>query len=288
MNAGAMRLWSEYRKERVAVVGMAIVAILLGASFVSHWIAPQNPYDLASLNLAHTQLPPLTAIDGAYYLLGTDAQGRDLLSAVMYGLRVSFTVAFSSAAAALTIGTLLGLTAAFRGGAVDAALMRLVDMHLAIPTILVALFLLAVFGRGIDKVILALIIVQWAYYARTVRASALSESAKDYVAATRVLRLPMMRVILRHVLPNCLPPLMVIAAIQLAHAVMLEATLSFLGLGVSITQPSLGMLIANGFEFLISGNYWISVLPGCFLLLTIVALNMVADRLRTIFNPRLR
>jgi peptide/nickel transport system permease protein len=288
MSPGLAAFWRAFRKEPSAVVGLVIATALLVTAAFCPWLMPQNPYDLMKLNLMHTQLPPLTRIDGTLYLLGTDAQGRDILSGVFYGLRISFLVAFSSAAMALVIGTLAGLIAAYRGGAVEAALMRLVDMQLSFPTILVALFLLAVFGRGVDKVIIALVVVQWAYYARTVRGVALSENAKDYVAAARVLRLPMLRVILRHVLPNCLPPVMVIATIQLAHAIMLEATLSFLGLGVSVTQPSLGLLISNGFEFLISGKYWISVLPGCALLLTILSLNLVADHLRSLFNPRLR
>ena len=221
------------------------------------------------------------------YWLGTDAQGRDMLSAIFYGLRISLAVAVTSVLIALTSGTLIGLYAAYLGGRFDAVVMRIVDLQLSFPTILVALILLAVLGKGVGNVMLALIIVQWAFYARTARGVALSESNKEYIEACRCLALSKMRIVLVHLLPNCLPPLIVVATLQVAGAISLEATLSFLGLGLPVTQPSLGLLISNGFEYLLSGNPTISVLPGVALLVTVVSINLVGDELRDILNPHL-
>ena len=220
------------------------------------------------------------------YWLGTDGQARDVLSAIFYGLRTSLMVGGISVAAALAIGGIVGLAAAYFGGWIDALLMRIVDIQLSFPAILVALILLAILGKGIDKVIIALIVVQWAYFARAARGAALVERAKEYVEAAQCMALGWPRVLLRHMLPNCMPPLIVIATIDLAHAIALESTLSFLGVGVPVTEPSLGMLIANGFEFMLSGHYWISFFPGIALALAIVGINLVGDHLRDILNPR--
>lgn len=222
------------------------------------------------------------------YWLGTDDQGRDMLSGIFYGLRISLTVALSSVIIALTIGTFLGLCAAYYGGRTDALIMRLVDLQLSFPTILIALILLAILGKGVFNVMLALVVVQWALYARTARGVALAERRKEYVESALCLGLSTPRVILAHILPNCLPSLIVIATLEVAHAISLEATLSFLGLGLPITKPSLGLLISNGFDYLLSGYPWISVLPGIALLITVFAINLVGDRLRDILNPRLR
>jgi len=189
---------------------------------------------------------------------------------------------------AVTIGVALGLAAAYFGGWVDAVVMRIADIQLSFPAILVALVLLATLGQGVGKIIFALVMVQWAYYARTVRSSALVERQKEYVEAARVLALSQPRIVFRHLLPNCLPPLIVVATVQVAHAISLEATLSFLGLGLPITEPSLGLLISNGFQYLLSGKYWISFYPGVALLVTIMAINLVADQLRDVLNPRLK
>jgi peptide/nickel transport system permease protein len=210
-----------------------------------------------------------------------------MLSAIFYGLRISLGVGISATLAAVAIGLSLGLIAAYAGGKTDSLIMRLVDLQLSFPAILVALVLLAVLGQGVDKVIIALIAVQWAYYARTVRSTALVERNKEYVEAARCLRLSPARILFRHILPNCLPPLIVVATVQVAHAISLEAALSFLGLGLPITQPSLGLLISNGFSYLLSGKYWISFYPGVALLLTIMSINLVADHLRDVLNPRL-
>ena len=221
------------------------------------------------------------------FLLGTDEAGRDLFSAILYGLRISIFVGVSSAVIGAVIGSSLGLAAAYFGGRTDHVIMRLVDLQLSFPTILIALVLLATLGQGIDKVLIALVVVQWAYYARTVRGVALSENAKDYVAAAKSQGLPPLRIMFRHVLPNCLPPLLVILTVQTAHSITLEATLSFLGLGLPKTQPSLGLLIANGFEFMLSREYWISIYPGLALLFLVLTINLVGDRLRDVFNPRM-
>lgn len=222
------------------------------------------------------------------YWLGTDAQGRDMLSAIFYGLRISLAVAVTSVFVALTIGTVIGLFAAYFGGRFDALVMRVVDLQLSFPTILVALILLVVLGKGVGNVMLALVIVQWAFYARTARGVALAERQKDYIAAGQCLALSTPRLVLVHLLPNCLPSLIVIATLQVAGAISLEATLSFLGLGLPVTEPSLGLLIANGFEYLLSGYPWISMLPGFALLITVVSINLVGDELRDILNPRLQ
>jgi peptide/nickel transport system permease protein len=219
---------------------------------------------------------------------GTDDQGRDMLSAMIYGLRISLGVGVVSTVLALLIGSSLGLLAAYYGGRTETLLMRLVDLQLSFPAILVALILLAVLGRGVDKVVIALVIVQWAYYARTIRGAALVERGKEYIEAARCLALGDGRILFRHLLPNCLPPLIVIGTVQVANAIALEATLSFLGVGVPITQPSLGLLIANGYGYLLSGDYWISFFPGVALVITIICINLVGDQLRDVLNPRLQ
>jgi peptide/nickel transport system permease protein len=189
---------------------------------------------------------------------------------------------------ALTIGVIVGLVAAYFGGKTDAFIMRAVDMQLSFPAILVALVLLVTLGKGIDKTLIALVVVQWAYYARTIRATALVERRKEYIESAACLALSKNRVIFRHLLPNCIAPIIVVGTVQVAHAISLEATLSFLGLGMPETEPSLGRLIANGFEYIMSGKYWISIFPGVALLVTIVSINLVGDRLRDVLNPRLQ
>jgi len=279
---------SEFAADRVAVVGLLLFVVIVLAALVAPWLAPQNPYDLAQLDVLDARLPPgSAAADGGRYLLGSDEQGRDLLSAILYGLRISLGVGVLSTLIAVVVGLLVGLLAAYKGGRWDSVIMRVVDIQLSFPAILIALILLAVLGQGVGKIIAALVTVQWAYYARTVRGAALAEKNKDYIAAAQGLALPATRIVLRHLLPNCLPPLIVVASVQVAHAIALEATLSFLGLGLPITEPSLGLLIANGYQYLLSGKYWVSFFPGVALLLTIVSINLVADQLRDVLNPRL-
>jgi peptide/nickel transport system permease protein len=271
-----------------AVLGLAVLAVCVLLALAAPAIAPQNPYDLAELDIMNNMLAPGEALgSGRVAWLGTDDQGRDMLSAILYGLRISLAVGAISVLVACLIGASLGVFAAYAGGRVESVVMRIVDLQLSFPAILVALVLLAAFGRGVDKVVLALVIVQWAYYARTVRGSALIEKRREYIEAARCLALPRSRIVFRHLLPNCLPPLIVIATVQIAHAIALESTLSFLGVGVPVTEPSLGMLIATGYDYLLSGKYWVSTFPGVALVIVIVAINLVGDRLRDVLNPRL-
>ncbi len=284
-----VRFCLELSKSRLALVGLISTTSLVLIAILAPVIAPQNPYDLTQIDFLDGELPPMsTSHSGQTYWLGTDAQGRDMLSAIIFGLRASFTVAFSAGALALVAGTTLGLIAAYARGRIDMIIMRLAEIQMSFPAILLALMLLAVFGRGIDKTIIALALVQWAFYARTVRGAAIAERAKEYVQACRLLKLRRWRILVFHILPNVLPPLLVITSVQLASAITLEATLSFLGLGLPLTEPSLGLLIANGFDYILSGQSWISFYPGMALLIVIVSINLLADRLREMSNPRLK
>jgi len=282
------RFLSEYAESHIAVGAFVVLVIIVLAAVLAPWITPQDPYDLATVSIMDSRMPPGSkAFDGYTFLLGTDGAGRDLYSAILYGLRVSLAVGVMSAFLALIVGMSIGLIAAYAGGRVEAFIMRIVDVQLSFPAILIALILLAVMGKGVDKIIIALVAAQWAYYARTVRGSALVERSKEYVEAARCLALPHRRVLFRHIMPNCLAPLIVVVTVQTAHAIALEATLSFLGLGLPPTEPSLGLLISNGFEYMMSGSYWIAIFPGIALLLTIMTINLVGDRLRDVLNPRL-
>ena len=282
------RILSDFMASPIAVFGLMILAAVLIVAIAAPFISPQNPYDLAQLDVMDGRLPPGAKTDGGTFWLGTDDQGRDMLSAIFYGLRISLTVGVASTVVALALGMALGLAAAYFGGRTETVIMRIADIQLSFPAILIALILLAVLGQGMLKIIAALITVQWAYYARTVRSAALVEKRKEYIEAARCLALPPSRIVFRHLLPNCLPPLIVVATVQVAAAIALEATLSFLGLGLPITEPSLGLLIANGYQYLLSGKYWISFFPGVALLVTIVSINLVADQLRDVLNPRLQ
>ncbi|PFH09240.1 peptide/nickel transport system permease protein [Collimonas sp. PA-H2] len=284
------RFVRNYFSSKIATIGFVLLVLILLAAIFAPVISPQNPYDLAKLDVMDSRLEPGKAsVDGSMtYLLGTDDQGRDMLSAILYGIRISVMVGVVSTVIALSLGLTLGLLAGYAGGRTEAFIMRIADIQLSFPPILIALILLALTGRGVDKIIIALVAVQWAYYARTTRSAALVERKKEYIEAATALGLSPLRIMFRHLLPNCLPPLIVIAALQVASAISLEATLSFLGLGLPITEPSLGLLIANGFQYLLSGKYWISVFPGIALLLTVVTINLVADQMRDVLNPRLQ
>lgn len=283
------RFAREFVESKLAAIGLIVVVGIALLALFAPWIAPQNPYDLAQLDIMDGRLPPGSkSADGFIFWLGSDDQGRDMLSGILYGLRISLGVGIGSAVIAGVIGTSLGLLAAYVGGKTETTIMRLVDLQLSFPAILVALMILAFLGKGVLNVMLALVIVEWARYARTARAAALVERGREYIEAAQCLALPQWRLIFVHLLPNCLPPLIVIGTIQIATAITLEATLSFLGLGVPITEPSLGLLIANGYQYMLSGKYWISFYPGIALLITIVAINLVGDQLRDVLNPRLR
>lgn len=283
------RFVSEFAASKIALGGFIVFAIIVVLAVFAPWIAPQNPYDLGTIDIMDGRLEPgAVGGSGITHWLGTDDQGRDMLSGILYGLRISLTVGAGSALIAGLVGASLGMLAAYAGGRTDSVIMRIVDLQLSFPTILAALMILAFLGKGILNVVIALVIVEWAYYARTVRGSALVERRREYVEAAQCLALPTRRILFRHLLPNCLPPLIVVGTIQVARAIALEATLSFLGLGVPITEPSLGLLIANGYEYMLSGKYWISFYPGVALLITIVSINLMGDHLRDVLNPRLK
>lgn len=280
---------SDFTANPFAVIGLfGLVAVVVCAVFAPA-IAPQNPYDLMTLDFMDGNLPPGSEGGmGQVYLLGTDDQGRDVWSSILYGLRTSLAVGAASAFVAFAIGCLVGLIAAYAGGLVDTLIMRLVELQLSFPAILIAMILVAVLGQGTDKIIIALVAVQWAYYARTIRGLALVENGREYIEATHVLGFSHLRIVLRHLLPNCIPPLIVIVTMQVASAIALEATLSFLGIGLPLTEPSLGQQISNGYAYMQSGRYWLSLFPGLALLFTIVSLNLVGDHLRDILNPKTR
>jgi peptide/nickel transport system permease protein len=278
---------TEFVESRGSAAALITVAAIVAIALFAPLISPTDPYDLASLSILDSLLPPgAHAMSGMTYWFGTDDQGRDLLSAIIYGLRTSLYVGVVSSLLAMVAGTAVGLLAGYRGGLADTLLMRIVDLQLSLPAILIALMLLAILGRGVDKIIIALFAVQWAYYARTARGSALVESQRDYIEAVRGLGLGTPRILFGHLLPNCLPPVIVVATLQLANAILLEATLSFLGLGLPPTEPSLGLLIGNGYDYVMSGRYWISLFPGLTLVAAILAINLVGDRLRDVLNPR--
>lgn len=283
----ALQLLTRFIRSPFGLIGGVTLLLIVLIAIFAPLIAPQNPYDLMQLSILDGRLPPgSTSTDGRVYWLGTDDQGRDILSGIIFGLRTSLIVGIGSAVVAAVIGTIVGLLAGFVGDRTESVIMRIVDLQLSFPTILTALMILAALGKGVTNVMLALIIVEWATYARVARSAALSQRNREYVEAARSLAIPAWRILWRHILPNCIPPLLVIATIQVAGAISLEATLSFLGLGVPVTEPSLGLLIANGFKYMLSGEYWVTVYPGLALFVVIVALNLFGDRLREVLNPR--
>ena len=288
-DAPLARFWREFRENKIAVAALAIVVAVVALALVAPLIAPQNPYDLSKLVLGDARRPPGYVGNGGFtHILGTDAQGRDLWSAILYGLRISIQVGLTAGAIAFILGASVGGIAAFVGGRLEMLIMRIIDLQLSFPAILLALVLTAILGQGKAQLITALVTAQYAYFARTAHSAAQTERAKDYVAAALSTPLPASRVIFRHILPNSLPPLIVVATIQVANSISLEATLSFLGVGLPVTEPSLGMLIANGFQYMLSGRYWISIYPGIALIVLIVAINLVGDQVRDQLNPRLK
>lgn len=283
------RFWAEFRENKIAVVALVVVVVLILLALFASLVSPQNPYDLANLSLMDSRRPPGFVGTGGYtHILGTDPQGRDLLSAILYGLRISIQIGLAAGLVSLTIGTTLGILAAYLGGRVEALIMRLVDLQLSFPAILLALVIVALLGQGKAQLIGALVAAQYAYFARTAYGAAKAERGKDYIEAALATPLSARLVVWRHMLPNCTPPLIVVATVQIANSISLEATLSFLGLGLPVTEPSLGMLISNGFPYMMSGRYWISVYPGVALIILIFAINIVGDQVRDQFNPRLR
>jgi peptide/nickel transport system permease protein len=287
-----------FKQSKTAMVAAFISFVFIFCALFAQWVAPYNPFDSASLELMDSRLPPAWSAEGSSkYLLGTDDQGRDILSALMYGTRISLVVGFASVLVSLVLGVGLGLIAGFRGGWLDAFLMRLCDVMLSFPAILVALLIAgvgrALFPNADDSLAFGVLIISisltgWVQYARTVRGTTLVERNKEYVQAARVTGVAPLRIMLRHVLPNVLGPVTVLATIQVAAAIIIEATLSFLGVGVPPTSPSLGTLIRIGNDFLFSGEWWITIFPGVTLVLIALSVNLLGDWLRDALNPRLR
>ena len=290
-------VWYSFKHSPMAIVAALIASICIVCALGAHWIAPHNPLDLATLSLADARLPPAWLDEGkAQYLLGTDDQGRDILSALMYGARISLFVGLAAVAVSMGVGVALGLLAGFAGGRIDGFIMRVCDVMLSFPAILIALLIDGV-GRALYPqateqlaflvLILAISLTGWVQYARTVRGSTLVERQKEYVQAARVIGVAPLRIMRRHVLPNVLGPVLVLATIQIAAAIITEATLSFLGVGVPPTSPSLGTLIRVGQDFLFSGEWWITVFPGAVLVMISLSVNLLGDWLRDALNPRL-
>ncbi|MFY7984302.1 MAG: ABC transporter permease [Burkholderiaceae bacterium] len=291
-------VWFSFRTSPVAVLAALVALLCAFCAFFAPWVAPYDPFDLAALDLSDARLPPAWADDGvSKYLLGTDDQGRDILSALMYGARISLLVGLASVLLSVVIGVSLGLLSGFVGGRVDALIMRTCDVMLSFPSILVALLIdgvgRALFPNAHDTLAFAVLILAismsgWVQYARTVRGSTLVERNKEYVQAARVVGVAPWRIMFRHVMPNVMGPVLVLATIQVATAILTEATLSFLGVGVPPTSPSLGTLIRIGNDFLFSGEWWITIFPGVVLVLIALSVNLLGDWLRDALNPRLR
>lgn len=303
MSSLASRWWDSdvgysFRSSPTAIVAAAIALVCIFCAVFAHWVAPHNPLDLTTLELSDARLPPAWSEGGSRkYLLGTDDQGRDILSALMYGARISLVVGVASVIISVIVGVALGLIAGFKGGWIDAFLMRVCDVMLSFPAILIALLIAGV-GRALfpdaneslafGVLIIAISLTGWVQYARTVRGSTMVERGKEYVQAARVTGVSNWRIMVKHVLPNVLGPVMVLATIQVATAIITEATLSFLGVGVPPTSPSLGTLIRVGNDYLFSGEWWITIFPGVMLVLIALSVNLLGDWLRDALNPRLR
>ena len=288
LNSRSLQFWSEFKRHPVPVIAALVVLVIILLAVFAPLIAPQDPYDLSSLVLRDGRRAPGYIGQGGYvHLLGTDGQGRDLFSAILYGLRISLQMGLLAGAIAFTIGALVGSSAAYIGGRFESFIMRVIDLQLSFPAILLAFVVAALLGQGKSQLIIALVFSQYAYFVRTSHGAAAAERNKDYVEAALSVPMSGWFIVTRHILPNALPPLIVVATVQVASAISLEATLSFLGVGLPPTEPSLGMLISNGFQYLLSGRYWISIYPGLALIVLIMAINLVGDQIRDQLNPRL-
>lgn len=302
-----MGLWQRFRgsyalysflRDPVAMSSFVVLACLTLAAFGAPLIAPHDPYDTTTIDIMDSEIPPAW-LDNAdpKFLLGTDAQGRDMLSTMLYGMRISLIIGLGATLLQAAIGIVLGLVAGYRGGRIDNFLMRMADVQLSFSTLMVAIFLSAIFQAifgvaaferlAVPFLVLVIGIAEWPQYARTVRASVLAEKKKEYVEAARVMGLPSARIMWRHILPNTMSPILVLSTVQVAHAIMSEAALSFLGLGMPITKPSLGSLINSGFDFIFSGSWWITMFPGFLLVLLILVINLLGDWVQDVLNPKL-
>ncbi len=294
----ASYLLFSFKQDKTAIFSLAVLLVLLATGLLAPVVSPYDPYDPANIDIMNSELPPSWTQDGeAAFLLGTDIQGRDLLSTMIYGLRLSILIGFGAAVLQGFLGVVVGLLAGYLGGKIDAVLMRIADIQLSFPYLMVAIFISAIFqlafgiGRYEDLAVPLLIVIiglaEWPVYARTVRASVMGEKNKEYVEAARVIGLNRWRIMFRHVLPNTMTSVLVISTIQVANAIMSEAALSFLGLGMPVTKPSLGSLIRSGFEYIFSGSWWITLFPGIFLVLLVLVINLLGDWLRDVLNPKL-
>ncbi|WP_217514243.1 ABC transporter permease [Vibrio metschnikovii] len=287
-----------FLRDKVAMVSFALFSVFLLLALLAPVIAPSNPYDLASIDIMDSELPPMW-IDGGdgQFVLGTDGQGRDILSTILYGSRLSLTIGFLAVGLQLILGIIIGLSAGYFGGRIDSFLMRFADIQLSFSTMMVAIIVSAIFKASFGgefysqyAVIMLVVIIgiaEWPQYARTIRASVLAEKQKEYVEAARVMGFKSLRIMFRHILPNCLSPILVISTVQIANAIMSEAALSFLGLGLPVDQPSLGALISTGFKYIFSGAWWITVFPGIILISLVLVINLLGDWLRDVFNPKI-
>ncbi|WP_203142890.1 ABC transporter permease [Marinobacter mangrovi] len=291
-------LWYSFKRDKVAIVSFVVFVLIAAAAFLAPLLAPHDPYDLATINIMNSELPPVW-MDGSdpSFPLGTDAQGRDLLSTILYGTRVSLLIGFGAVILQAALGILFGLLAGYLGGRVDSILMRIADVQLSFSTLMVAIIVGAVFKASFGNLmfgeiaiyllILIIGVAEWPQIARTVRASVLAEKKKEYVDAAKVMGYRTNRIMFRHILPNTLSPIFVIGTVQIANAIISEAALSFLGLGMPETQPSLGSLIKSGFDYIQSGSWWITLIPGLVLVVLVLVINLLGDWLRDVMNPRL-
>ncbi len=287
-----------FKRDKVAMFSFAVFLAFFIAAMLAPWIAPTNPYDLMSIDIMDSELPPSWMAEGVpQFWLGTDDQGRDIFSTILYGSRLSLMIGFCAVALQLFLGIVIGLSAGYFGGRIDSFLMRFADVQLSFSTMMVAIIVSAIFKASFggefysQYAVLMLIVIigvaEWPQYARTVRASVLAEKKKEYVEAARVMGFRSPRIMFRHILPNCLSPILVISTVQIANAIMSEAALSFLGLGLPVDQPSLGSLISIGFNYIFSGSWWITAFPGIVLVTIVLVINLLGDWLRDVFNPKL-
>ena len=291
------QFFAHYKRSPSAIVSTILIVIILLLALVGPHFTPQDPFDLSSLDLSNAYLPPVGAGEETVlrygepnptYPLGTDQQGRDVLSAIVYGSRTSLFIGVLGVVLCLLIGTFLGILAGYYGGWIDSLIMRIADIQLSFPSILIAMFLMSVLGRGIGNVLIALMMVGWVKFARTVRGETLKVRKMEYVDAARVIGLPNWKIIFKYILPNVTTSLIVLATMQVGTFILIEATLSFLGLGVPITEPSLGMLCSDGYKVMFGGLWWVSVFPGLYIVLIVFAVNMLGDFLRDELNPKLK
>ena len=291
-------LFYHFRRDKVIVVSFTILVVMILMALFAPVIAPHDPYDLSAIDVMDIELPP-TWMEGGdpRFPLGADNQGRGILSTILYGLRTSLAIGFFAVALQMVFGIVIGLFAAYYGGILDQLLMRLADVQLSLSTLMMAIIISAIFktslgaeffaNHAVSILVVVIGVAEWPQYARTIRATALAEKSKEYVEAAKVMGLKPLRIMFRHILPNCLSPILVISTVQIANAIISEAALSFLGLGMPPDKPSLGSLISNGFDYLSSGSWWITLFPGLVLVVLTLVVNLIGDWLRDLFNPKL-